>query len=429
MSSFQVLMLAGTAIIAHLALVMGSRKINPMFLIAGAFVILSLLSVAVGFSMFVAAKYARVYTTVLMVGCGATIYRIHGLDRAVKTFGVFILYDLLSPLWSLVPLTGLTYKSFFVLSFISGVFVAYSIRQWKDAVVGFRYMVVLSAAGATYAVLFHVPLNSLANDMSSSRLQFLDLNPGRIGATAATMFLLCSYVGLYDPSRFWRAVGWATCAQLAVLVVLSGNRSGALMAFVGTCITALPLLQRPRKMVPILLGAVTLVALGFLLLRDTYGGQRMFLTKNTRTTQWNTNTDIIAQAPIFGHGWIYTGSSTGYANLHSMYYQVAAEMGIVGLVMFLACSMAILLQWFQVYRGLPRVPVGSEFVILPLTFIASVLVLGLFETAGMAGTSADALFWGFGVGLIDRLPGLLQQESVSMRRRWRYTHTAVPGVG
>jgi O-antigen ligase len=216
--------------------------------------------------------------------------------------------------------------------------------------------------------------------------------------------------------------------MLAMLIILSGNRAGAMMAFLGTCLNALPLLQRPRRLIRVALAALLLATTGFLLLHDTYGGQRMLSTKNTRQAQWNTNTEIISRAPIFGHGWVYVGSTAGYANLHSMYYQVTAEMGFVGLVMFLVCSGTVLVQWGLIYRRLGRVPIGCEFAILPLTFIASVMVLGLVETAGMAGTTPDALFWGFGLGLIDRLPTLLQLEFRAMRRRWRYSHTTVPGV-
>jgi len=428
LSSFELLGLLGVGIVAHLGLILGARRMNMLFLIAGAFVILSLLSVSVGFSMFTAAKYGRVYATLLMVTCGVAFYRIHGLDRTTRTFSIFILYSLLSPLWSVVPLTGLAYKGLFLLAFFAGVFLAYSVREWKEAQKGFRYLVLLSAAGSAYAVVFYAPPVEIATTLITTRLQFLDLNPGRIGATASTMLLVCGFVGLYDRSKNWRMLGWATCALLAVLIVLSGNRSGALVAFVGTCVTAFPLLQRPRKLIPALFALVVLVGIGFLFLRDTFGMQRMFTLVNTRTTQWHSDANIISQAPLFGHGWVYVGRDAGYANLHSMYFQVTAEIGFVGLALFLGCSVTVLLHWYMVYRRLGRIPLGSEFVMLPMTFVVGVLVLGIFETAGMAGTSADGLFWGFGVGLVDRLPALLQQEARSLKLRARYGRRPVPGV-
>lgn len=429
MSSFQLLGLIGAGIVAHLGLIFGARKMNVLFIIAGGFLALSLLSVAVGFSMFVAAKYARVYSTLLMIVCGVVFYRIHGFDRVVKIFGVFILYSWLSPFWSVVPLTGLLYKGLFVLAFFSGVFLAYSVRDWKEGQQGFRFLVLLSAIGSAYAIIFYVPPDALTTTLSTTRLQFLDLNPGRIGGTAAMMLLACGFVALYDRSRTWRAIGWGTCTLLAVMVTLSGNRSGGLVAAVGMCVTAYPLLQRPRKLVPLLVAAAALAAVGFLVLRDTFGLQRMLTLTNTRTTQWNSDMDIISQAPIFGHGWIYTGRDSGYANLHSMYYQVTAEMGLVGLFLFFVCTLAVLVQWYHSFRQLRRIPLGSEFVMLPLTFVLGVLVMGVFETAGMAGTSADVLFWGFGIGLVDRLPALLRQEARAAGLRMRYAGGPVPGVG
>jgi len=428
MSSFETLALFALAVAAHVALLVASRKINLLFLLAGMFVMLSLLSVAVGLSMFVAAKYARVYTTLLMVMCGVTYYRIHGLQRSAKVFAFFSIYCLLCPLWSVLPLTGLAYKSFFILTLYSGVFLAYSLRDWSEAHQGFRYLVLLTAFGTGYAIVFFTPLDSLRSSLASNRLMFLEINPGRIGATASTMLLLCGYVALYDRSRFWQALSWGTCAMLVMLIVLSGNRSGALVSAVGMCLTAIPLLGRPRRLITVALIAALLGTVGFLCLRDTYGMERMFSLANTRESQWITNKIIFSKSPIFGHGWIFAGTDTGYVNLHSMYFQILAEMGIVGLSLFVGCMMPILIQWLHVYRALRRIPVGAEFVVLPLVFISAALVMGIFETAAMAGTMPDALFWGFGIGLIDRLPALLKRQSQVAAQGMRHPYRFAPGM-
>jgi O-antigen ligase len=416
-NSFEVLWLLALAILAHVGLILASRKINALFLLAGAFIVLSLLSVALALSMYTAAKYARVYTTVLMVAYGVGYYRIHAFDLAVRMFGVFMVYSLLSPLWSVVPLTGIAYKSFFVLSFFSGVFLAYSIRDWREAQVGLRWLVVLSALGTFYAILFLVPDQRV---LANSRLMFFDINPGRIGGTAASMALLCCYVGLYDESRTWRWLGVGTMVLLLALIALTGNRSGFLVAVVGSGITALPLLQRPRRLIPVAIVLLLLAVGAFLALHDTYGMQRVFSLTNTRETQWRTNVEIISRSLLFGHGWIFSGRDAGYANLHSMYFQILAEMGIVGILLFTACLMPFFMQWYHCYRSLGRIPRGCEFSILPLTFVAAALVMGLFETAALAGTLPDTLFWGFGVGLVDRLPALLRQESLKTKVRLRY---------
>ena len=241
------------------------------------------------------------------------------------------------------------------------------------------------------------------------------------------MLLLCAYVALYDRSRSWRLIAWVACGLSAMLIVLSGNRTGALAAAVGLFVTSLPLLRQPRKFVLLVGTASILVTIVFFYLGDTYGMQRMFTLANTRETQWYTNSIIVAQAPVFGHGWIYAGPQSGYANLHSMYFQILAEMGFVGLLLFLSCLALIMLQWYQVYRPVRHFPRGSEFVMLPATFIVLTLAIGLFETGPLAGVMPDTLLLGFGVGLIDRLPRLLKQESKSRLSRYRFGALPVPG--
>jgi len=425
-TSFQVLALVAAGIIAHLLLLFAARKINLLFLLAGAFVALSLLSVALALSLYNVAKYARVYTTVLMVMFGVGYYRIHTLNRAVQLFSVFILYSLLSPLWSLMPLTGMAYKSFFLFTFFSGVFMAYSLRDWREAETGFRYLVALATVGTLYALLFLMPGE---RTLVNSRANFFDINPVRLGGTAASMALLCCYVGLYDRSRNWRSLGLVTMFLLLALIAVSGNRSGFLVALVGACLTALPLTQRPRRLMVIGFAVILLAGGTFIALQDTYGMQRMFSLANTRDALWRMNVEIISRSPLFGHGWVYGGRDIGYANLHSMYYQILAEMGIVGAALFAVCLMPILLQWYHCYRSVGRIPRGAEFVILPLTFIAGALVMGLFEVGALAGVLPDTLLWGFGIALVDRLPALLQQEQRKAKARARYGGRPVGGEG
>jgi O-antigen ligase len=411
-------------VLAHVGLIFGSRKINLLFLLAGAFVTLSLLSVAIALSLFTAAKYARVYTTLLMVMCGIGYYHVHALDRTVRVFGLFVVYSLLCPMWGIVPLTGMMYKSFFVLTLFSGVLLAYSIRSWEEAQQGFRFLVLLTTLGTTLAVIFFTPMDVLA----SRRLQLWDINPVRIGETASTMMLLCGYVGLYDRSRNWRLIAWVACGLLTILIALAGSRSAVLVVLVGFALLAVPLLGRPRKLIPVLASVVLFAAAAAIFLRGTYGMQRIMTTTNTRVQAWDSNMDVVSRAPIFGHGWIYVGREAGYANLHSMYFQILAEMGIVGMLLFVGCMTSVILRWYHVYRSVGRTPPGAEFVMLPIVFIAGALVMGLFEVGVLAGVQPDTMLLGFGIALVDRLPFLLSQHARSRKAALKYRAHPVPGV-
>jgi O-antigen ligase len=418
--------LAGVAIVGHVLLLFAARRVNLLFLLAGVYIAMSVLSVASALSAYSVAKYARVYTTVLMVMVGVGYFRIHSLGRATRIFSVFVIFSLFSPLWSAMPFPGMTYKAFFVFSFFAGVMMAYSVRDWREGETGMRYLVVLATLGTLYAAIFLAPDEQT---LARSRLNVLDINPVRLGITAASLSLLCCYVGLYDRLRLWRGIGAVAMFLLLAAIALTGSRSGLLVALAGTLLAALPLLQQPRRLLPAAIVVVLLAAGVFLMLRDTFGMQRMFSLTNTRASQWQSNLDMISHAPLFGHGWIYAGRDSGYANLHSMYYQILAEMGIVGAVLFAGCLMPVLLQWYHCYRSVGRVARGSEFVILPAMLIGASLVMGIFETSALAGTLPDTLLLGFAIGMTDRLPALLQRERLKAKSRIRYGWRPAAGNG
>ena len=104
---------------------------------------------------------------------------------------------------------------------------------------------------------------------------------------------------------------------------------------------------------------------------------------------------------MIGKGWLNWGG-TSSANTHNIYLHVLAECGVIGGFLFLA----MLFNIFNVYRnGVAEMKAGMDphdLTYFSAGILASMLLHGMVESSTLLGTSTNALFLGFSVGLLDR---------------------------
>jgi O-antigen ligase len=126
-------------------------------------------------------------------------------------------------------------------------------------------------------------------------------------------------------------------------------------------------------------------------------------------------------APVIGHGWIFS-ASLQRGNMHSMYFQIACEMGLIGLGTFVLSSLLVFLAAMRSYRFLRQQRALSDLAWLPPSLITGMLCMGLAESSPLMGTTPDTLLLGFAIGLIDQLPKLALVE----RKKYLSRHRGAP---
>ena len=144
-------------------------------------------------------------------------------------------------------------------------------------------------------------------------------------------------------------------------------------------------------------------------------------TKNTRSGMWNWTIRKFNESPVIGKGWLSWGG-TSSANTHNIYLHVLAESGVIGGVLFLG----MLFRLFSIHRvNTSSLKAGTDhydFTPLGAGILASVLLHGMVESSTLLGTSTNALFLGFAVGLLDRATLLNSEEQSPLKVEKNHYH-------
>ena len=405
-------------LIGHVALWIASRRYNALFLLAAAFCIVSPLSAATALPIVGLAKYARVYVTVIMLVVGVLLWGLIRWRTAAWALMVFVAYYTLAGVWSDYPLQALSYKGLYAAATVSGLLLAYGVRDLWDLRSGLR---ILALAAGLLAVA--ILLDLLRNPSAIShigRLATWGINPNRIGQTVAPLMFVTAFVALYDVSRRWRTFGYATSAMLALIILYTGSRGAAGMALVGCFVIALPLVRRPFVLAAVF-AIVAVTALVLMRLVQTEGAQRITggATLETRDAPWSDAFALFREAPIFGTGWVYDqderfGATT--RNLTSAYLQVLAETGLLGIALMAACLAIIGLRALQARAVLRRIPADVPVLYFALGAAAGILAHGFIESGTIMGSTINSVMLALSVGLFDRLPHLVEYEAA--RQGW-----------
>ncbi len=403
--TFQLLIMAIIAIVAHVGLLFCALFVRPLAILTGGFLFLAAFSVATEVPFFEVLKYARVYTTLLIIGLGIVVYRAYGYGPASITMLMFIGFYMFAAVWGPMVTAAVTWKGLYLTTVLSGITLAMSIKTAKDMRQAMR---VLMLASSAFIFLTLVELLRVPTSISHiGRFEPFGMNTNRAAQTMANMTIIAAFVALHDPRRNWKIMAYTTVVVSLFLIMLTGARGGLGMALIGSFALAFPLLKRPFL-------AATIAGFGGIVL---YILMSVFATQSTsrlgqlsfdsRQKAWAIAMNYIQEAPIMGHGWVIGMNARGSPttqNLHSIYFQVFAETGIIGfsLLMLTICTFAYLgLSAWR--RALVEGGLKLSVTYLAGAFVVAVLAHGVAESASMAGSTLAALMMGFGVGLMDQI--------------------------
>src|SRR5262249_25622268 len=99
------------------------------------------------------------------------------------------------------------------------------------------------------------------------------------------------------------------------------------------------------------------------------------------------------------------------------FLQVLVESGLAGIFLLMTSIAVAALRWLNSFLRLGIRGAFRDLCYLNLALVAPVLLHGVFESSMVVGTSLDAFFLAFGIGLIDRTMSLSAVSQPIERRR------------
>lgn len=414
-------LLGGAAVGGLFALFIASRFFNPMILLLASFMLLAPISAAAGLgALHVVAKYARAGTTTASLLLGTFVYHLFWIRPAGLFFLTFVAFYVISGIWSEAMVWALMNKGLYAMIVVVGLMSAYSIRTLHEFKVSMR---ILCAAAAGFAVLM---LFNLVFDpgaiMRVGRFEPWAMNPNRVGQTAAPMLLCCAYVALYDSSRWAKLAAFATGTALAIIILYTGSRGAAGQAAIGCFIIGIPLMRRPVLAATVLAisALIVYVALETIDLRATERIQEA--TLQSREQPWAVAMETFRENPMLGAGWVYNverGVPTA-ANMHSIYMQMLAEAGLVGILIMafalIATGARVVRNYKFVLNYSNPLTVERTAMYFALGGFFAVLAHGAIEAGTVRGSTVNGVLLAFAIGLADRIPELLREERAAERQ-------------
>jgi O-antigen ligase len=392
------------AVVGHVLLFIFSLKVDSCTLLAAAFSLLSPFSIS--YESGFAVKLLRIYVTVLLMLMGVRLWVKRGqrLSGGAKMFLLFVAFYFSGSFWCGEPVESVKYKGLFLMLEIAAVYWGAAVQSPRELLSIVRFMLV-----PIIGWCFIIALDVVVHPGQVGRLASYGMNPNGIAASSAFNLVLCLYILFFDRSMFFKQIALG-CAIVNVLILpLTGSRGGIGCAVIGAAILAVPMVKRP----------VLLLAAAGVMGITVYFGANLLPTATlerfgdlstlTRQSIWVVSYQLISDAPIFGHGWVYntvTGS-IATANQHSIYLQVLVETGFVGLTLMILALLIVFWQGWRTLRQtklwqLPVAPIYLSFALL-----SCVISGGAFEGGPMVGTTINALFLGFSVGLLGAARGML----------------------
>ncbi len=413
------------ALMVPLALVVLQRYVNPPAVLVAAFFLLAPLSAADEIPAYDLIKYARIYCSVLIIMLGVFVMRAYRLGPTGIVFAAFASFYTFAGLYSGSPLAAVTVKGLYLTIVFAGLIQAMSFRDFGEIKQMMR-LVALSSSVFAFIVLVAI-LQNPYNFLRMGRFMVLGLNPNRLGMEMAPMAIVAAALVLYDKAKFWKAFGFALGAFCSLVLIATGSRGGVGMAAIGGFALLVPLVKRP-----VVLG-VTLAAVGATLyLVVGYVSPESFerlqdTSFATRGEPWEMAMNAWRESPLIGKGWSPTDATRlGWStqNFHSIYFQVLAETGLVGIGFFAVALLYCGVRGLRMYAQVRHNPVAAGYAVLALGFVVGTLAHGLAEAGTILGSNINALILPMALGLFDRIPELLRQQEVAQDGAAQEAHDA-----
>ncbi len=186
-------------------------------------------------------------------------------------------------------------------------------------------------------------------------------NPNILGVYLATLFPMALFLTLPQQERRLRVIGGIVSAYIVVCTVFTFSRSSWIALACGGLIFAVMI--SPRGILWLIPSAAA-AASALLLFPDTVGVRLLnFATMSDsansyRVAVWNSSWNMLSDVFVGGIGLgeeafktayvNYAASGTQYAmHSHSLYMQIAIQMGVIGLLLFITCIIVISRKCFS----------------------------------------------------------------------------------
>ncbi len=369
---------------------------SPTAVLGAAYLILVPVAVVAGLGD-VEAGYVEVVFLLLMAGrcimlAGERLVK--GCCGAMLLFYVLLL---LGVIYCDDPMTALKYKTFGLTTFLAGMGISLTVSDIAQLRRDLRLLFIACVVVAL--ILF----SRLFTTWGETRFSGFEMNPNTVGNIAAASFCLTIYIAFWETHFFTRIVSIISSGALGLTLVPSGSRTAFGASIIILLLNIFSHMKRLRHLLvaTVVLGITSWVF--FISMAKVPDLIRVMNTKieTGRLAMWE---GIIAHnpSPLFGIG-TYLQKSVGgrivWGNTHSIYIQIYYEAGVLGLLVFSGVMCFVLWHSIRVYRTviLPEKWLAFAMLILPLS-------VGLFESAPIFGMCMPSLWWGMGLGLIDRLP-------------------------
>ncbi len=396
-------------VLAHLLLLVASRRLNALFLLAAVYLALTQLSVSSNVPGFQAMKYARLYTSLLMVVVGIGAFRARVFRPTSNALLPFLIWYICAGLWSASPFWGLAWKSLFTCAFLGGLALAWGGRDRKDLIQGLRFLTLVT--GILGLASLRAAIANPVDSLRGERLAVGGICANTVAVNCAISLALCLYVALHDTSRIWRALaGVFACAHVAIIVA-AGSRTGVAVAVFVLLFHFCTVAKRP---VYVLAVGACVVGVGLLLAAQV--GNELGLDRILHESvekRWGMlygKAQTANESPMVGQGAVVISGRDFHAlsnvNSHNLYIQIAVELGVIGLAIFLGGMAVVAYRTVQMHRFLRPDPRFARLAVLPPVLLGAILLEGMGSSATLGSTQFTTLFLGFSVGLIDRLPEL-----------------------
>lgn len=406
-------LIVGGAILAHLALAVASRFINVQFILVGAFIAIAPWSAAVvpGAE---GLKIARLYLSVLAVVVAILLQRQFRMSLAALLLLLFLTLYWLAAIWSDNAINGLKFKGMVMPAALMGILCVSTLRTERDLFVAVRVW-------AVFALLFTVPaiLNLFSSGITlamGGRFSPFGISNNRMAHECASMLIFCMPIALFDSSIRWKIFAYGVGTICAACILASGSRAAVLQSVVPAMIMGLPLIKRP--ILPLGLGLVSAAILWYIMPGGTQSAYARLQRGEGayRGEEWGAAIQEFQRSPFIGTGWAYTtetrlGGST--ANFHSIYFQILAELGIMGMVFFALLLAIIGWNYFNLWRLARQHSAQTRWVFAGLAFVCAPLAHGVAEASTLMPGTINLLMLGMGFALTGPLREMINNGELA----------------
>jgi O-antigen ligase len=237
------------------------------------------------------------------------------------------------------------------------------------------------------------------------------MNPNRIAQTAVPLLILCAYVALHDPNKTAKMFAYGCVAALGIIIIYTGSRGSAGGALIGCFFCFLPVVRSPLRLFGSCLAILVVVLAIAWGIESAQATERLVeFSFDNRADIWGYGWQLFRDSPVIGQGWISTksiGTVSSTDNLHSIYVNLLAETGAVGITIFILMMLFLFGRCVSVYRlvSLDRIA------FLAMGGMAAVFAHGFVESGALMGSTINSFLMGFSVGLLDRVPIFFHQNA------------------